>query len=71
MKIRWMGFFHHGMESYYFLIFHHHFWIYTHWKIYLYGICQKWTNKMRETEENHSTKRTKLRLAEINANNKF
>ena len=37
----------------------------------VYGICQKWTNKMRGTEENHSTKRTKLRLADIIAINNF
>ena len=29
-----------------------------HWKLYLYSICQKWTNKMRDLDKIHVTKRT-------------
>ena len=30
------------------------------WKLYLYSICQKWTNKMHDSDEIDATKRTKL-----------
>ena len=43
---------------------------FKNWKVYLYGICQKWANKSRETDKIHATKRKKLRLAKIDAFNK-